>query len=150
MAHSKSLIYKKAFSLLEVIFTLSIIAFLAMVAVPKLTNSLNKTHMVKIKSDIALIREGLNSYKNKHTLAGTSVYLDSLEENDELLFSKILKYPIKNSIENKAGRWNKISNTEYIVWMDNETSVKFNYNSSDLTFECDFKNGNCKKLLQSY
>ena len=121
-----------------------------MVAVPKLTNTLNKTHTVKIKSDIALIREGLNSYKNRHILSGTSVYLDSLEENNDLLFSKILKYPVKNSIENKAGRWNKISNTEYIVWVDNETSVKFNYDNSNLTFECDFKDNNCKKLLQSY
>ncbi len=150
MAHSKSLIYKKAFSLLELIFTLSIIAFLAMVAVPKLTNTLNKTNIVKIKSDIALIREALNSYKNKHILSGTPGYLDSLEENDDLLFSKILKYPIKNGIENKAGNWNKISNSEYIVWMENETSVRFNYDASNLTFECDFKDDNCKKLLQSY
>lgn len=144
------MIYKRAFSLLEVIFVLAVIAFLASVALPKFSKSFNKANIVKIKADIALIREGLNSFKKKHILSDDSLYLYSLEDNDHLLFSKILKYPILGSKEQKAGNWNKISNEEYIVWIDNETKVKFIYDHSNFTFECDFKQENCKKLNSSY
>lgn len=129
---------------------MSIIAFIAAVAIPKFTVTIDKTNLVKIKSDIALIKEALNGYKNKKILSNSASYLSTLEEDNDLLFSKILKYPIKNSFENKAATWNKISNSEYLLRIDDKTEVKFYYDSSNLSFECDFKDENCKKLLQSY
>jgi prepilin-type N-terminal cleavage/methylation domain-containing protein len=54
---------REAFSLLEIIFAIAIISIIAIIAIPKLGNSLDKTNIIKIKSDILLIRDGLNRYK---------------------------------------------------------------------------------------
>ena len=141
---------KKAFSLLEIIFVIAVAAFLVSVAMPRLSNSLDKANLVKIKGDLALIREGLNSFKNKMLLSSDDSILESLEDDDSTLFSKILKYPIINNEEQKTTSWNKLSDSEYIVWVSNDTKVKFTYDSSNYTFECDFKDEKCKELTSSY
>jgi len=138
----------KSFSLLEIIFAIAIISIIAIVAIPKLGNNLNKANTIKIKSDILLIREGLNRYKNSSILSNNNTKLESLEDDNELLFNKILSYPIPSSSTNKSTHWNKLSNSKYIVWIDTDTSLEFNYNKSNYTFDCNKKDKNCKEFSQ--
>ena len=137
---------KKAFSLLELIFTISLIAIVASVAIPKLSNSLTKTNLVKFKSDISNIRQGLNEYKNNSILKGEDNILDNLDE-DELLFKKVINYTIISS--NKSGSWEKVSSTQYKAWIDNDTSVLFTYDKENGSFNCDIKKSDyCKELIE--
>ncbi len=137
-----------AFSLIEVIFVIAIISIIAIVAIPKLGNSLDKTNFIKIKSDILLIRDGLNKYKNKQILKGEISTLDSLDDNSNLLFSKILKYPITSSNSKKIATWKKLSNSSYGVWLDNETTLEFAYDNVNYTFDCNKNDENCIRFSQ--
>ena len=56
-----------------------------MIAIPKLGNSLDKTNLVKIKTDISMIRNGLIDHKNKMILLLDTKSLDSLEVSDIFL-----------------------------------------------------------------
>lgn len=137
-----------AFSLIEVIFVIAIISIIAITAIPKLGNSLDKTNFIKIKSDILLIRDGINRYKNKQILKGEASTLDSLDDNSNLLFNKILAYPIISSDNQKNGVWNKLSDTTYVVWIDEEKSLEFVYDKVNYTFDCNKDDKNCKEYSQ--
>lgn len=141
---------RKGFSLLEIIFVIAIVSFLISVAVPKLSNTLEKSKLIKIKGDIALIKDGLNSFQNKNILLANNDTLDSLEDDNSLLFSKILTYPLLNKTTNPKGYWKKISNSEYEVFIDEQSKVKFFYDSLELNFDCNFDDVNCKKLTLDY
>ncbi|MEA3288675.1 MAG: type II secretion system protein [Campylobacterota bacterium] len=138
---------KKGFSLIELIFVLSIISFIAVVALPKFSSSIDKTNLVKIKGDVAFIREALISYKNKLILSNSVEQLESLDENGRL-FGKILKYPIETSDTPKKAAWKKISNSSYLVYIDQENSVEFVYDKDNFTFDCDFDKKHCEELMQ--
>jgi len=102
----------------------------------------------KIKSEILLIREALNNYKNKMILKGSTATLDSLEDNDKYLFNKILQSPIPATNHIKVGAWSKISATTYKVYVEDGNSVEFIYDSDDYSFECDEDNLLCQELTQ--
>ncbi|MEA3553584.1 MAG: prepilin-type N-terminal cleavage/methylation domain-containing protein [Campylobacterota bacterium] len=138
----------KAFSLLEIIFAIAIISIIAIVAIPKLGNSLDKTNIIKIKSDIVLIRDGINRYKNQQILKADLTPLDTLEDDESLLFNKILTYPILSSNKQKSTTWNKLSDTKYIVWLDSEKSLEFIYDKVNYTFDCNKNDENCKEFTQ--
>ena len=138
---------KKAFSLLELIFTISIVAIIALVAIPKLSNSLEKTNILKFKSDIAAIREGLSIYKRSFILKGEPLSsLDSLDI-DEKLFKKVINYTILSS--SKSGSWEKLSNSKYKAWISSRDFVEFSYDKNYFLFDCDLKSSKyCLELLQ--
>ncbi|MEA3354249.1 MAG: type II secretion system protein [Campylobacterota bacterium] len=139
---------KKSFSLIEVIFVIAIIALIAVVAVPKFGSSIDKTNLVKIRADIAFIREALLSYKNKMILSNEYNEIESLDSEEGQLFGKILKYPLDTSDTPKTGSWKKISNSSYFVYVDNDTSVEFIYDKENFTFDCDFDKPYCEELMQ--
>ena len=136
----------KAFSLIELIIIIAIISIIAIVAIPKLGDSLTKAKQVKIKSDILLIRGGLRDYKDNMIVSNQNITLESLDENSNILFSKILQYPIISNNNHKISTWEKLSNNKYIVWIDLGLFLEFEYNSDDFTFNCDKKNKNCKEF----
>lgn len=139
---------KRAFSLIEMIFTIVIISILLAVSIPKLGNILSSSKLIEIKSDIVLIREAIIKYKNKMILKNKPYDLDVLDTDQENLFSKILPSPIIASSEKKIGAWSKIGSNRYKIFIDNQNSVDFIYKSSDFSFDCDLKNIFCKELSQ--
>ena len=139
---------KKAFSLMELIFAIAIISVIAIVAIPKLGSSLDKTNLIKIKSDITLIRDGIISYKNKSILSNSDTTLDTLESGDKILFDKILFFPIIPSSTHKATSWEKISDDTYKVYINSSISLEFEYDKDEYTFDCDFKDDYCEELTQ--
>jgi general secretion pathway protein G len=136
----------KSFSLIELIFAILIIAILASIALPKFLNTTTKTSLIKVKSDLLLIQNGLLEYKNNSILKGDTLSLNSLD-NGNTLFANIL--PNHNFFNKKeANNWEKISTNQYNFWFDNQTNVLFTYNSDDLTFTCDKTTDKCKEILQ--
>ena len=139
---------KKAFSLIEIIFVIAVIAIILVVAVPKMNDTLENANANKIKSDILLIREAINNYKNKMILKSSTNDLETLEDNDKELFNKILEKPIKASFKQTIGSWSKISSTTYKVYIEDGNSVEFMYDNDDYSFECDEDNLFCQELTQ--
>ena len=139
---------KKAFSLIEIVFTIAIISIILVIAVPKMNDTLQSANITKIKSDVLLIREAINNYKNKMILQGQTHCLPTLDDNNEYLFCTILENPIKASNEQKIGAWSKLSFDTYKVYLDNQNSVEFVYDNDDYSFECDSDNLLCQELTQ--
>ena len=137
---------KKGFSLIEIIFTVALISIIASVAMSKFDDSLNSTNLAKIKSDILKIREGINKYKNTMILKNEIESFNSLDTNDEDLFSLVLNTPITSSTNQKASSWNKISNTEYNVYINSTDFIEFQFDLENYTFNCDRTGILCKDL----
>ena len=138
---------KKSFSLLEIIFIVVIISIISIVAIPKIFNNIQSANIVKLRADIALIRNGILEFKNKQILLNTNINLTALEDNSQLLFNIVLNQPIL-PIENKANSWSKISSNKYKAWIDSQSFVEFTYNSTDYSFNCDYDDNYCKELNQ--
>lgn len=134
---------KRSFSLLEMIFIITIIAIISVVAIPKLFDSIKEANITKLRADVALIRNGINQFNHKQTLQNTNQSLDSLENPDNRIM------PIL-STENSSGKWSKVSDNTYNAWISSTIGVEFIYNQSEASFDCDFKvdDNNCKNLTQ--
>lgn len=139
---------KKSFSLLEIIFAISLIGILLTVAIPKFQNSMKKTYLADIQTHILLIREGIVRESNKFILANSSTNLETLDEDSTYLFSKVLQTPIIASSDHTIGSWEKTTTNEYKVYISDDTSVIFSYDPSTYSFECDWNDINCRKLSQ--
>jgi len=133
---------KKAFSLIEIIFTLMVISIIVTVAVSKFDLALNSSKLNKIKADIILIRAGINLYKNSLILKNDSSSFITLDENNNVLFSRILETPIQAS----SKEWTQTSATRYKIFIDSENSIEFIFDSTKYTFDCDSSNTLCKDL----
>lgn len=137
---------KKAFSLIEIIFVILIIAVVVTTAVSKFGVAFDKTNITKIKADILQIRAGINSYTNKMILKNQNHTLDSLDDNNEKLFNIVLNSPIIASSEKAIGNWSKISTNQYQVYLNTKNVIQFQYNNIEKTFDCDITNTFCKEL----
>lgn len=136
----------KAFSIIEIIFTLAIISILLIVAVPKMNDIFKSSYKTQIKSTITLIREGIVKEKNRLLLANSLETLHSLDDGDEKLFSKVLQTPILESTTQKGGNWIRIGVNSYKVFIDDTNEITFNYDPDTYSFDCDFNNELCKEL----
>jgi type II secretory pathway pseudopilin PulG len=119
---------------------------IASIAIPKLLNITSKTTILKAKNDLNIILSGLRKYKNNLILQNNTNTLNSLDD-DIYLFNKIIQQPFVAS-KNKATFWSKKSNTTYYYWIDNNTSIKFTYNKSKLTFKCNKTEPLCQEIIE--
>lgn len=152
---------KRAFSVLEIVFVVVILAIISSVAIPKLFLNKSNTYIIKAKSDVALIRKAINDDYNKQVMMQSSdEYIEKLDnatidEKGLELFAgledrKLLAYPLisTNTEESKLGKWVKLSDSVYQVLIDAQKSVTFSYDKEDGTFECDKDEEFCMELLQ--
>lgn len=140
----------KAFSTLEIIVTIVIIAILLSFILPKFNRYLEKNDIVKLKSDIVLIKNGLQKEITKKVLAQESSYINSLDSarvdtKGETLFSNILKMPMISTTtkDKENGSWTKVSNSKYLFFTASKT-YEFSLENSD--FICISKDTDCKEL----
>ncbi len=138
---------RKAFSLLEIIFIIMILSIISIVAVPKILFNVNKVNIIKLRADVALIREGINKFRNKQILSNSNIILNNLDTSDTFLFNTIFKEPIISEV-NTSGKWSKLSSNNYQAWIDANTMVNFTYNPNNFSFNCDFEEEYCKELTQ--
>jgi len=138
--------YYKSFSIIEIIFTILIISIFSTVAIGKLFHSSSKTILIKAKTDLALIQNGLENYKRKMVLQNQTNSLNSLETNSQYLFSNILTTPFIASTQ--VGAWSKYSDKQYRFWIDKNRYIKFRFNKYKLTFDCDKTDNLCQEVLK--
>lgn len=138
--------FSKSFSLIELIFTLLIIAIVISVASPKLFSSVNESTFIKLRSDIATIRAGLKEYKTKQILQNLSYNIENLDEDENYLFSTILnhQFPVVKTYPS----WSKKSNQSYLFHFSKDEELEFSYDKTHLTFTCDTSIDLCKKALE--
>lgn len=149
---------KKAFSLLEIIFVLSIIALLGSFMLKNSFGFLEKAHITTLKTHIALIRNALSLKKNERIRKGLSPYplvLDKAQPNNanEQLFAgtpdeKLVEYPILSTTlaEKELGKFAKVSPFSYYAYITKEDFIEFIYNNSSGTFSCSYDQDLCKEL----
>ncbi|RDX35039.1 type II secretion system protein [Arcobacter sp. HD9-500m-PIT-SAG03] len=152
---------KKSFSLLEIIFVITLISIISMIAIPKLFLNITSASYTQIKSDIGLIRSAIIRNKNKNIISGKGeAFINALDNAkinvtyEKLFVGKegdvLLQYPIisTSSEKKEIGKWIKVSDNNYKVFIDNQNAIEFVYDSSNGTFDCDYKEDLCKDLIK--
>jgi len=137
------LLNNKAFSLIELIFVILIIAIISSIAIPKLLNTTSKANIIKCKNDLSIIQNALNNYKINLNMKNKTNTLNTLDDGT-YLFEKILQNPILSS----SKQWSKKSSTIYTYNFQDNSKVNFIYNKNDLTFLCDKTKDLCKDILK--
>ena len=144
---------RKAFSMIELIFVIVILGILAGVAVPKMMGTRTDAYISKAKSQIASIKNGINTKAATSMLSGGCSNNYPVDLNDsaitvngtgEDLFGNVLKEPIISS--NSDGGWlftgtlttSEIEdgNEKYTLKLENGRVAVFEYTKSDGIFKC--------------
>lgn len=118
--------------MIELVFVIVVIGILSAIAIPRFAATRDDAQIAKGRSDVAAIRAGIVSERQSRLLKGETAYIANLEDNGEDLFSNIMQYGIVDQDEN--GHWHK-NNGKYVFKIIN-TSVSFDYNSTNGTFTC--------------
>ncbi|MCT7624979.1 type II secretion system protein [Aliarcobacter butzleri] len=140
----------KAFSLIEIIVVLLIVAIITTFAMTKFNQVTNKTHLVTLKSQLALIQSGISKQKNKNILLSNFPNISSLDDastnvNNQELFKKVIDFSIlsTNTSDRKLGSWAKVSQNSYIFYLE---SNPINFVLENNSFVCKSQEDICKEL----
>ncbi|MDN5063693.1 prepilin-type N-terminal cleavage/methylation domain-containing protein [Aliarcobacter butzleri] len=140
----------KAFSLIEIILVLLIVAIITTFAMTKFNQVTNKTHLVTLKSQLALIQSGISKQKNKNILLSNLPNISSLDDastnvNNQELFKKVIDFSIfsTNTSDRKLGSWAKVSQNSYIFYLE---SNPINFVLENNSFVCKSQEDICKEL----
>ncbi|MDK2080667.1 type II secretion system protein [Aliarcobacter butzleri] len=140
----------KAFSLIEIIVVLLIVAIITTFAMTKFNQVTNKTHLVTLKSQLALIQSGISKQKNKNILLSNLSNISSLDDastnvNNQELFKKVIDFSIlsTNTSDRKLGSWAKVSQNSYIFYLE---SNPINFVLENNSFVCKSQEDICKEL----
>ncbi|MDN5054687.1 type II secretion system protein [Aliarcobacter butzleri] len=140
----------KAFSLIEIIVVLLIVAIITTFAMTKFNQVTNKTHLVTLKSQLALIQSGISKQKNKNILLSNLPNISSLDDastnvNNQELFKKVIDFSIfsTNTSDRKLGSWAKVSQNSYIFYLE---SNPINFVLENNSFVCKSQEDICKEL----
>ncbi|WP_414017287.1 type II secretion system protein [Aliarcobacter butzleri] len=140
----------KAFSLIEIIVVLLIVAIITTFTMTKFNQVTNKTHLVTLKSQLALIQSGISKQKNKNILLSNLPNISSLDDastnvNNQELFKKVIDFSIlsTNTSDRKLGSWAKVSQNSYIFYLE---SNPINFVLENNSFVCKSQEDICKEL----
>lgn len=152
---------KKSFSLLETIFVIVLISIIALIAFPKLFLNITNTTLVKVKSDVSLIRNAIVQNRNQNIISGKGeAYISQLDsakidtDNEKLFIGvendSLLEYPVISTSKNnrEIGKWIKASTYDYEIYINKVESIKFIYDVQSGTFDCDYEQDSCKDFMK--
>ncbi|MAD43109.1 MAG: hypothetical protein CL623_12060 [Arcobacter sp.] len=118
---------------------------------PKFSNISNTSKVTELKSNLALIRNGINKFKTNQILLAQSLDITSLDsaivdKNNESLFAKVIDFSIisTSSSENEIGKWIKTSQSSYEYLLSSSKKVLFFL--EDNNFKCKSGFEICKEL----
>lgn len=150
---------KKSFSLLEMIFVLSIVIIFTSFVFFEIYSKLSSTNNIaRIKVELALIKNAIKkNYQKSITKGLAPLYIKVLDKSkidikNEFLFTGyvnnlLLRNIIKSSSqkEKKEASWIKISKNKYLIYLGNE-EVIFEYTPSNGRFDCNIEEKLCIKI----
>lgn len=129
---------------------LLIVAIITTFAMTKFNQVTNKTHLVTLKSQLALIQSGISKQKNKNILLSNFSNISSLDDastnvNNQELFKKVIDFSIlsTNTSDRKLGSWAKVSQNSYIFYLE---SNPINFVLENNSFVCKNQEDICKEL----
>lgn len=141
----------KAFSLLELLIVIATISIILTFAIPKFDMITSTSKITELKSNIALIRNGINKFKTNQILLAQSSDITSLdsaiiEKNNESLFNNIIDFSIVSTTSsiNEIGKWIKTSQFSYEYLLSSSKKVLFAL--EDNSFKCKSSFEICKEL----
>ena len=146
---------KKSFTLLETIIVVLIIAIISSVGLYKLFFNLDSANILKVKTEINLIKNAITKKHNENILKNSGDEFESLDDTsintkNQILFSNVLDHILisTNSHEKSVAKWIKVSQKSYEIYISKDQSIVFDFDSAHATFDCDFENALCKELYQ--
>ena len=141
----------KAFSLLELLIVIATISIILTFAIPKFNNITSTSKVTELKSNLAIIRNGINKFKTNQILLAESSSITSLdsaitEKEKELLFTKVIDFPIVSTSSNihEIAKWIKTSESSYEFLLSSNKKVLFFL--EDNTFKCKSSFEICKEI----
>jgi prepilin-type N-terminal cleavage/methylation domain-containing protein len=141
----------KAFSLLELLIVIATISIILTFAIPKFNNITSTSKITELKSNLALIRNGINKFKTNQILLAESssiTILDSaiVEKENELLFTKVIDFSIvaTTSSTKESSKWIKTSQSSYSYILSTSKQVLFSL--EDNNFKCKSSFEICKEI----
>ena len=154
---------RAAFSLLELILALCIIAILAAIALPYFNAPRQDALLLKLKADLTMIQSGIAAAKNEQMLVNSALTLSVLDEAAVNLVGEKLFYCSKAQISACKGGsnccttsilnsgilsstkgWLKTGVRSYRFYLSNKKFIDFEFNANESAFEC---LSLCKELL---
>lgn len=142
---------KKAFSLLELIIVILIIAIILSFATLKFDTIFYNSNLTKLKSDFALIQNGISNLKRKNILLLEDDKISSLDDaisskDKERLFTKVVDFSIISTDDSlkQKGMWLKKNSTSYEFFLASNKKITFKL--KDSVFICDKPQDICKEL----
>ncbi len=152
---------KKSFSIIEIIFTIVIIAIISSFALNKYFHHIEKVNFVKIKSEVSLINNAINQlYSNQTLLGNNNFIIERLDEAlvdvpNETLFNGYNEFILLDEVilstseeKKELGQWIKLSNSEYKVYFSKDKFLSFYLDSENMTFACDRNENLCIEFEQ--
>lgn len=146
---------RKAFTMIELIFVIVVLGILAAIAVPKLAATRTDAEISKGAADVASIRSGIISVRQKYLLRGHAGYINKLSSGGTVLFdgngtagTEILMYPIKPKASTN-GHWSG-TDPNY-TYRAGDEDCTFHYDSGTGKFELNAASSAkqiCKYLVQ--
>lgn len=141
----------KGFSLLEIIIVIVLIAIITSFAIPKFTNMNYNTNISILKSQLALIQNGIVKHKSKNILLSNNQEITTLDNvtlnnSGEKLFSKVIDFPIisTNNTKKESGMWAKTEDKTYTFYLLSDKNVLFSF--EDGKFLCKSSAELCSEL----
>lgn len=143
--------YKKAFTMIEVVFVIVVLGILAAIAIPRMAATRTDAEVTKARADIASIRSAIVSERQSRLIKGQNSYISALHGTTSgYLFdgngsSTLLMYGVKDKDQN--GNWHHEGGLVYSFQI-NGNDVDFTYTPSSGKFDCDHTDANCRLLTE--
>jgi len=94
---------RKAFTMVELIFVIIIIAILSAIAIPKFSKTAELAYVSKAKSDIASAKSALAMMRQKNILKGVTADINTTAVGAN--FGNLLKFPVNSCTAAKCNGW---------------------------------------------
>lgn len=116
------------------IIAIILIAIIISFAIPKFTNLNYNKNITTLKSQLALIQNGIVNQKSKNILLSNNQEISSLDEatlnsSGEKLFSKVIDFSIisTNNTKKESGMWAKTEDKTYTFYLLSDKDVLFSF-----------------------